>query len=753
MRWAASASERALIAANMESGDIVVLFGPVCGEYTELNSTIYGAIDVSVDGQANYESNIILGEGASNVYDYDGEDGFVIAGGYEGKHVAIALKSLGGWTYDCSIYAGLRMYGFEFAFERWMQNAFGVDARVTLPVISLRWDDTQTKLNPPSEELIDFIDENKPRVRASGFLITDASAYQGSDSTRQNDEQIISQWGSMSLHGKEHTPVGAEGENRDFARQYSDMNMAMTFLQEYFSRYKAIKASPMNSWNAATLHAMYMNGIYYHTANMCTSPEYMALYKSFFDVADEFERVKMYARGQLCKLRYYPLIHSDETGTARIYSADWVVCFDPPYDPDIVVPMMRRCAIDWWIPILPGAHGSSTMASDPPGWMAVMTELMNLVDHDSYTWHRWVDTYEFVKNVQRFDEELTVNSISVSGNTVTYDITADQPIRFMTLKAYKAGYKVQWVTVNGAKYCYFGDNYVHLPEIAGDAVIVVSLTSQEDYIPHVTHVDPSAVIEHAVYVSDRMELTLSGEFDVTAYIVGSNKVFSAGATKVFESDTSHLEIDMSSYTEAAQVELALTPSSGWVEATIGTWEASDSDYREWSEKAGSPDVSVEHVVGDMVANAPYVVVMDGCWVDSCTSDGSGRICFTRCEDCSTMHFEVLSDSAFSGAGRGDGPTAWNGGITELFVTSHPNPFVPGTVISYGFPRASRATLRIYSVEGRLVRVLTDGPHAAGAHRAGWDGLDGRGEPVSSGIYFCQIQVPTGAATSKIVLAR
>ena len=753
MRWAASASERALIAANMESGNIVVLLGPVHGEYAVLNGTIYGAIDVSVDGLANCESNVILGEGASNVYDYDGEDGFVIAGGYEGKHVAIALKSLGEWTYGSAAYGAPRTYGFEFALERWMQNAFGVDARVTLPVISLRWDDTQTWLAPPSEDLMDFIDENKHRIRASGFLVTDASAYQSSDSTLQYYEQINSQWGSMSLHGKDHDPVGAEGENRDFARQYSDMNIAVAFLQEHFSRYKAIKASPMNSWNAATLHAMYLNGIYYHSANMWTSPEYKTLYRSLFDVEDEFERVKMFARGELCKLRYYPLIHTDETGTARIYSADWIVCFDPPYDPDNVIPLMKRYAIDWWIPILPGAHGSSTMASDPPGWMAVMSELMNLVDHDSYSWHRWVTSYDFAKNLQRFDEELAVNSITVSANTVTYDITAAEPIRFMTLKADRVGYKVAWVTINGAKHCYFGDNYVHLPEIDGNAVIVVNMTGLEDYLPHVTHVNPSAVIEHAGYASDRLELSLSGEFDVTAYIVGSNKVFGAGTTRVYGSDTSHLEIDVSSFTETEQVELALTPSSGSVEATIGTWDVCDTGYREWSERADGADISVEHRVGGLAACAPYVVLVDGCCVDQCTSDGCGEICFTRCEGCSTKHFEIVADSVVAGAGRGDGSRWGDEEITALFGKSHPNPFVPGTVIRYGLPRVSQAALRIYSVDGCLVRTLADGPHPAGRHGAGWDGLDGRGEPVSSGIYFCQIETPTGAATCKLVLAR
>jgi len=63
----------------------------------------------------------------------------------------------------------------------------------------------------------------------------------------------------------------------------------------------------------------------------------------------------------------------------------------------------------------------------------------------------------------QIDQEVTVNSISVSGNTITYVITAGQPAIFVTLKTDKPGYVVQSVSMDGDDHCHFGDCYVHLP--------------------------------------------------------------------------------------------------------------------------------------------------------------------------------------------------------------------------------------------------------------------------------------------------
>ena len=50
LRWCATEEERLLIAGNMETGNITALVSIIKGNYTDLNTTIYSAIDVQVDG-------------------------------------------------------------------------------------------------------------------------------------------------------------------------------------------------------------------------------------------------------------------------------------------------------------------------------------------------------------------------------------------------------------------------------------------------------------------------------------------------------------------------------------------------------------------------------------------------------------------------------------------------------------------------------------------------------------------------------
>ena len=67
----------------------------------------------------------------------------------------------------------------------------------------------------------------------------------------------------------------------------------------------------------------------------------------------------------------------------------------------------------------------------------------------------------------------------------------------------------------------------------------------------------------------------------------------------------------------------------------------------------------------------------------------------------------------------------------------PNPFNPVTAIRIGVPRTSPVTLRVYAVDGRLVRTLVDGPLPRGVHSVKWDGRDNCGVSVASGVYVCE----------------
>ena len=87
------------------------------------------------------------------------------------------------------------------------------------------------------------------------------------------------------------------------------------------------------------------------------------------------------------------------------------------------------------------------------------------------------------------------------------------------------------------------------------------------------------------------------------------------------------------------------------------------------------------------------------------------------------------------------------GVLELQSTprefalhqNFPNPFNPDTTIKYDLAESADVTLQIYNVLGQVVRTLVASEaQNAGRYQIRWNGMDDRGVPVSSGVYFFQI---------------
>lgn len=89
----------------------------------------------------------------------------------------------------------------------------------------------------------------------------------------------------------------------------------------------------------------------------------------------------------------------------------------------------------------------------------------------------------------------------------------------------------------------------------------------------------------------------------------------------------------------------------------------------------------------------------------------------------------------------------------ILGANRPNPFNPSTTIPFALPSEGPVTLRIYSVNGSLVRTLFTGPLPAGDHRLVWDGADERARPAPSGVYLLRLDGGEDARTRKIQLLR
>ena len=85
--------------------------------------------------------------------------------------------------------------------------------------------------------------------------------------------------------------------------------------------------------------------------------------------------------------------------------------------------------------------------------------------------------------------------------------------------------------------------------------------------------------------------------------------------------------------------------------------------------------------------------------------------------------------------------------------NQPNPFSPETRIAFELPQEGRAELRIYAVNGRLVRTLVEGKRPAGPYSVLWDTRDAAGEFVAAGVYFYTLVAPRVQESRKMILVR
>lgn len=89
----------------------------------------------------------------------------------------------------------------------------------------------------------------------------------------------------------------------------------------------------------------------------------------------------------------------------------------------------------------------------------------------------------------------------------------------------------------------------------------------------------------------------------------------------------------------------------------------------------------------------------------------------------------------------------------VLFENYPNPFVERTLIPFELPEASDVSLAVYDLLGHRVRVLADGVHTAGSHSVAWDGRDGAGQEVASGVYVVTLRAAGAVMTRKLLVVR
>jgi len=86
--------------------------------------------------------------------------------------------------------------------------------------------------------------------------------------------------------------------------------------------------------------------------------------------------------------------------------------------------------------------------------------------------------------------------------------------------------------------------------------------------------------------------------------------------------------------------------------------------------------------------------------------------------------------------------------------NYPNPFNPKTTVVFDVAARSAVRLRIFDVNGRLIRTLVDGTvYENGRWVKEWDGTADAGVSVESGVYLCVFEAGGERMSTKLVLLR
>ena len=83
----------------------------------------------------------------------------------------------------------------------------------------------------------------------------------------------------------------------------------------------------------------------------------------------------------------------------------------------------------------------------------------------------------------------------------------------------------------------------------------------------------------------------------------------------------------------------------------------------------------------------------------------------------------------------------------------PNPFNPSTRITYHLAQPCEIRLSVYNTRGQIIRILESGRLDAGVFSTIWEGIDGYGDRVPSGIYLIRLEAGGKVFRKKALLVQ
>jgi hypothetical protein len=116
----------------------------------------------------------------------------------------------------------------------------------------------------------------------------------------------------------------------------------------------------------------------------------------------------------------------------------------------------------------------------------------------------------------------------------------------------------------------------------------------------------------------------------------------------------------------------------------------------------------------------------------------------------------LSKGNVSDNGNGKGKGRGKEAVAPLANTlnqNYPNPFNAQTQISFDIASTGMVRMELFDITGRTIRTLVDQTYTPGRYRVTWDGRDGAGNEVASGMYIYRLSAGTDVMTKRLMLLR
>ncbi|MGB3340907.1 MAG: FlgD immunoglobulin-like domain containing protein [bacterium] len=134
-----------------------------------------------------------------------------------------------------------------------------------------------------------------------------------------------------------------------------------------------------------------------------------------------------------------------------------------------------------------------------------------------------------------------------------------------------------------------------------------------------------------------------------------------------------------------------------------------------------------------------------------TEDFGSVVCITSYPGETNPNFteaEVIERLTFFSTGIEESETA------SIFSLSHqPNPFSSQVAITYSLSKTNHVDLKIYDINGRLVRTVVNTSQPQGNYSAMWYGKDELGNPLPDGVYFYHLNIDETSLTGKMLMLR